>query len=136
MREFSILIRQAPDIAGQWLAHCLNWDVLSHGSSPREAAAAIAEVLVVTIEEDLRLGLDPSDRRQAPAAYWKPFLNAMEHGSPLSTERLDRLSDGPGTLIAATLRLVKLSKRASRLPEAEQMPPPFMIRAIEDRAVV
>ena len=136
MREFSILIRQAPDIAGQWLAHCLNWDVLSHGSSPREAAAAIAEALVVTIEEDSHLGLDPSDRRPAPATYWEPFINAMKHGSPLNTDRLDSVSAGPGTLIAGTLYMVPLSKGVSPLPEVEQMPPPFVIRAIEDRAAV
>lgn len=50
-----------------WVAHCLELDVISQGSSPLEARQAIEDAVLDTLNDDLSAGLDPLGRNPAPA---------------------------------------------------------------------
>lgn len=60
--KLSALIYRAPDVDGQWIAHCAELDVISVGESPEHAASMICEAAALCIIDDLRDGLEPEDR--------------------------------------------------------------------------
>ena len=78
MLEFSILIQAAPDVEGQWLAHCLNWDLLTQGDSPKPIMEMVVEAIIIAIEDDRAAGLDPADRPSAKREYWDRFLSVQQ----------------------------------------------------------
>lgn len=53
------LIEPSEEVEGEWLAHCLNLDVMSQGSSPEEAIDMIIEASEMVIEDRLNRGADP-----------------------------------------------------------------------------
>jgi predicted RNase H-like HicB family nuclease len=73
MRDLSVLIREAEDLPGCWVAHCLDWDVVTQGDSPLAAAEAIVEALALVAEADLAEGVDPNERCSAPVENWAAF---------------------------------------------------------------
>ncbi|HET7502088.1 MAG TPA: hypothetical protein VFK02_13820 [Kofleriaceae bacterium] len=75
----SIVVAPAEDIAGLWVGHCLDFDVISQGSGPHEAIEAVIEAVAMTVLDDLHAGLDPCDRR-APDEYWGRLANVLKHG--------------------------------------------------------
>ena len=73
MKEFSVLICPATDLPGQWVSHCLNWDLVSQGNSPSHAAQMVAEAIGLAMHDDAADDLDPDERRPAPAEFWTRF---------------------------------------------------------------
>lgn len=66
----TVVIARAEDLPGQWVAHCLDFDIISHGATVEEAARMVIEATKMTIEDDARAGLDPTTRR-APEDHWR-----------------------------------------------------------------
>jgi predicted RNase H-like HicB family nuclease len=136
MREFSILIRREPGLEGQWVAHCLNWDLVSQGDSPAHAMRMIAEALVIAIVEDAKEGLDADDRPAAPAELWELFARTQQHGTRISPADVDTLAARPGEVFVASvlyLHQVHLAEGVMRTDEAlASAPPPFMIAVLGD----
>jgi hypothetical protein len=132
MREFSVLIRGADDLPGVWVAHCLNWDLISQGGSPSAAAQAIAEAIVLAIEADEADDLDPDERLPAPAEDWDLFRKTLNNGARVAAADVDRLA-ARGSVIAAVMYLASLHAtshgRSGR--ELPSVPPPFMIAALQ-----
>jgi predicted RNase H-like HicB family nuclease len=60
MREFSILIHREPGLDDQWVAHCLDWDLVSQGDTPAHAMRMIAEAIALVI---VRSAAGPSVHR-------------------------------------------------------------------------
>lgn len=136
MREFSVLIRREPDLEGQWVAHCLNWDLVSQGDSPAHAVKMIVEAIVLAIGEDSNDGLDPDDRPAAPQDLWKLFSSTQHNGTRISAADIDTLAERSGdTVIAAVMYLeqIRTGDRSVRPGDAlTAAPPPFMIAALRD----
>lgn len=65
-------ISPAEDVPGEWVAHCLNLDVASQGSTPEHASQMIREACAMVVEEDLRSGIDPLSH-EAPVDEWDAF---------------------------------------------------------------
>lgn len=132
MREFSVLIRPAPDVEGEWVAHCLNWDVVSQGTSPSHATRMVAEALVLAIEEDLEEDLDPADRNPAPPDLWETFQRTQQRGTRIAPADIDKLGEQATVVIAAILYLKAAGDHASlEYPLNAPVPPPFMIAAMQ-----
>lgn len=134
MREFSVLIRPAQDLPGQWVAQCLNWDLVSQGDSPSHAMRMIAEAAVLAIEEDLAADLDPSGRKPAPEDLWELFWKTQQTGTRIVPADVDTLSGSRDTVIATVMYLMA-EPRAVEEPSRgtpSWVPPPFVIAAIRD----
>lgn len=84
MREFSVLVRRDDGLPDQWVAHCLNWDLITQGDSPAHALEMLCEAIGLAIEEDRRGGLDPSDLPPAPPDVWRVFARAASRCSTAS----------------------------------------------------
>ena len=136
MREFSVLIHSAEDVPGQWIAHCLNWDLISQGDSPSHAAKSMAEVIVLAIDEDASEGLRADDRGPAPATYWDVFRRTQQDGARVAAGDVDRLAKKSRLVVAAVMYLETLTprRRLSLDPDEDfpSAPPAFMIAALED----
>jgi predicted RNase H-like HicB family nuclease len=72
-----ILIEPAPDLPGTWVAHCLDFDVITQGSSLHHAFEMAQEAIEMTVLGDLAAGRDPRERR-APDEYWKRLWRIVE----------------------------------------------------------
>jgi len=131
MREFSLLIRAADDLPDCWVAHCLNWDLVSQGSSPSHAIKSVAEAIVLAIEEDIAADLDPDDRLPAPAEDWELFQRTLQNGMRVAAGDVDRLP-GRTAVVAAVMYIAPVGVRPERSIQLPPVPPPFMIAAMSD----
>jgi predicted RNase H-like HicB family nuclease len=132
LREFSVLIRPARDLPGQWVAHCLNWDLVSQGESPSHATRMIAEAVLLAIEEDLAADLDPNGRKPAPAELWELFWKTQQTGTRIAPADVDTI---PGSPVIATVMYLMAEPQAAEAPHEDVsswVPPPFVIAAIRD----
>jgi len=68
-----VLIYPAPDLAGQWVAHCLDLDLVSQGSSATHALEMIAEAVQLSVQWAIEEGRPPLEMRPAPAEEWDRF---------------------------------------------------------------
>ena len=132
MLEFSILIQATPDVDEQWIAHCLNWDLVSQGDSPKHAMEMIVEAILIAIEDDRAAGLDPTDRPSAKREYWDRFLSVQQGGTRIAAADIESLPESRRTSIAAVLYLSAIDIRSVERPFSvirgvPNAPPTFVI---------
>lgn len=78
-RNVWVLAYRAEDVPGEWVAHCLDVDVVMQGPTlPAALSAAIDGVLLV-VRSDIERGADPFARR-APQADWEELLQVTAEG--------------------------------------------------------
>ena len=68
---FHVLVYPAPDIEGQWIAHCLELDMIAQGDSNEDARAVLDDQFRVLLEYNLEHGLVPIQVRPAPPEIWE-----------------------------------------------------------------
>jgi predicted RNase H-like HicB family nuclease len=86
-----VVLSPAGDVAGAWIAHALEFDVVTQGDSAEHAYRMAAEAVEMVLADDLSRGADPFARR-ASAEFWQPLLELWEHGERMGqSEFLDRL---------------------------------------------
>ncbi len=74
-----VVLQPCKDIPGEWLAHCLNYDLYSQGHSLRHAVAMLIEALGLVLVEELKEGRMLEERR-APAQYWDEMFEVLRQG--------------------------------------------------------
>ncbi len=81
MRVFNlwVVVRPAEDLANQWVAHCLDLDVVTQGTSFGHAMEMAFEAVSMVVADDIVAGRDPLSRR-APEKFWEE-LHAIVIGS-------------------------------------------------------
>ncbi|MFO0586766.1 MAG: hypothetical protein U0441_04475 [Polyangiaceae bacterium] len=77
-------VKRAEDVPGQWVAHCLDMDVVTQGSSISHALHMLVEAVAMSIVHDQQHGKDPFAGRRAPEEYWEELYSLQERG-----ERVD-----------------------------------------------
>lgn len=126
---FTILITPAESLPGQWVAHCLNIDLVTQGNSIEHAFEMAREAVLLVVEDDLRNSLDPLDRPSAPPDCWASVQDIMQQGCPLSDVR------DPGE-IAAAIGMLRVTvpqdalPEHARPPEVEALPPAWQIASL------
>jgi hypothetical protein len=68
---FHVLVYPAPDVEGQWIAHCLELDMIAQGDSNEHARAVLDDQFHVLLEYNLQHGLVPIQVRPAPPEIWE-----------------------------------------------------------------
>lgn len=71
MARHETLKPPAPDVAGQWTAHCLDWDLVTQGDSEEHAWEMLREAVEMVVANDQEHGRNPFDRKRAPQKYWE-----------------------------------------------------------------
>ena len=112
----------AEDLPGQWVAHCLDLDVVTQGDSVEHALKMLSEAASMVLSDDIRCGRDPMDRR-APRKYWDQMWKMMRSPACGKVEDLKTaLSRNPHGLIAQVVFRVNVSdgkQKRARLKKTE-----------------
>ncbi len=117
--HFWVAVREAEDLPGSWVAHCLDVDVVSAGTSPKHALAMVLEAVGLVVIDDLVHGREPT-QRTAPAADWSEFHRIMQTAKPVAPKRIGKVPSGMVLLadldlvtfpIAATSRAASTDRR-------------------------
>src|SRR5580693_956433 len=82
-----VLVEPSEDLTDQWVAHCLDFDVVTQSHDVESAFAMAAEAVASVLVDDLLAGRNPLERR-APEECWKAFYDVMSHGAPATAETL------------------------------------------------
>jgi predicted RNase H-like HicB family nuclease len=131
VREFSFLVSPARDVAGQWVAHCLNWDVVSQGDSPSHAISMLVEAVEMVIEADDEDDFDSELRPAAPEECWTVFSRIQHHGKRMSPTMPLELPEAPALAYALTFYRREQNKVADLGEVSEYTPPPFVVQALQ-----
>lgn len=108
-RLLDILVREAPDLPGVWLAHCLDLDVISQGATPVEAVESVKDAVRDVIEEDYAVGRDPfAERRTAPDEDIELLLKVIAGGSTIAPEKV---AEPPAAGVQRRVYAVRASMR-------------------------
>ena len=98
-----LLLRPAADVPGQWLAHCLELDVVTQGNSLQHAIEMAIEAVKMAIEADLEADINPFSH-PAPKEYFDLLDQVVTKGTPfVGVQELSPSSDV--SLVAAQLRI-------------------------------
>ena len=81
-------ITRAEDVPGCWVAHCLDYDIMSVGTRLNTPSIMVREAVGIALADDLNHGLDPHARR-ASAEDWAPLLRLFERHTKIALDRMD-----------------------------------------------
>jgi hypothetical protein len=81
MRSFNlwVVVKPAEDLPDQWVAHCLDLDVITQGTSFKHAMDMVFEASSMVIAEEIVAGRDPLARR-APDEDWNDLYKIVSEG--------------------------------------------------------
>ena len=70
--RFNVFVIPAPDLPDQWVAHCIELDLVTQGNTAAHASAMLLEAIALVAEER---GFPPFEFRTTPPeearAYWR-----------------------------------------------------------------
>ena len=128
--DFWALFWPSKDVDGQWVAHCLNFDIVSQGNSLMHARDMLIEAVALSLMDDFEAGRDPIARPSAPKEYWDKMKHVLEKG-----ERV-KFSEVPtkGSITVATVigLEIRIEKREVQIPNSKdiEIPPAYLIDAM------
>ncbi len=94
------IFRQDDALEGkEWVAHCLDFDVVTQGRTFEHALSMLGEALLMVISEDLSAGRDPAERR-APEEDWLELTRLAS-----SARSVDIHAIQPGTVILLSAKI-------------------------------
>lgn len=99
--NFWVLVQPSADVPGEWIAHCLEVDVVTQGTSINDAFKMAAEATTMVVCEDLAAGRNPLDRR-APDEFWAELWPVVNDGSRKSLREV-AANSGSVRCVAAQL---------------------------------
>jgi hypothetical protein len=70
------VIYPAPDLPGEWVAHCLELDLVTQGTGALHACEMMNEAIRMVAEERIAMGLPPFEFRSAPPEAWQRLETA------------------------------------------------------------
>lgn len=132
-RKYPCWVHISPSstIDGLWVAHCLELDVVSQGSSPTDALEMVGEASAMLLIDDLNEELDPLDRR-APEECWDHLFAIFKEGDKVDATGLAEV-DAPRFEYAIQIQLTTEKIEADHGHEHASVPVYLLIqRAARD----
>lgn len=80
----NVLLYPSKQIRGQWIAHCLEIDLVTQGNNQEHAMEMIAEAIEIVADDNVRNGGAPLLFRSAPKEDWERLRTAK----PLNVTRM------------------------------------------------
>ena len=127
MRTFnlSILLKSPTSFAadaridGVWLAHVLDFDIVTQGHSLTDAYAMALEATADIVRYDLAAGMDLS-RRRAPGEFWDEFRAIVDRGHPISSlAQSEKAVSGVGLLVHCRVAQAATARRRPPSPACQ-----------------
>ncbi len=82
--DFWTHIAPAADVPGVWVAHCLDFDIVTQGASPADALKMIREAVTMCLIDDLE-ATGCVERERAPEEFYKKLDRIFDEGVKVST---------------------------------------------------
>lgn len=142
MKDFEsnvwIYIERAADVRGEWVSHCLDFDVVMQGRSLQEAFDALLESMTMVVLDDIKAGRDPHARR-APKAEWDRFwadiagAQKRPPGEPVPADDT-RVQFFAAQLLFVVHDIQKPKRRSKKGHAAEQLQMPLALAGYSEGA--
>lgn len=114
-----VVFKRAPDAPGTWVAHCLNWDLVTFAGSLAAAVRSAAEMLTMVAADD---ALHGRSRSPAPAEDWAEWHEVVANGAPEPVSDLFVRDESTLRCVVMPFRVevsrVRRSSRPSNVDEA------------------
>jgi len=131
--NLAVLVTPSSSIPGQWVAHCLNLNIVTQGDSIQHAIMMSREAVAQVVADDLLHGLDPLEREPADPECWAMVADIHHQGLALTAV------EDPGRIRAA-LASLRVVVPTEALPdharpqeiEVEMLPPAWQLAALAD----
>lgn len=120
-RNYNVWIVAQPSkqVDGEWVAHCLDFDIVSQGKSFEHAITMVLEATSMVVFEDLVVGHDPSDRR-APESYFQSLSKVISNGTKVPLK--DALAKPKSGCVYAVTFHLKVERVAVAAPDTVRTP--------------
>ena len=82
-----VVVKPAEDVPGEWVAHCLDIDVVTQGRDAFHAMGLAAEAISLTVVDDLENGREPGLRR-APQEFWTELYAMLRAARAIDPHQL------------------------------------------------
>ena len=113
-RTVNVLVTPASDVPGQWIAHCLELDVVTQGTTPSHAIEMAAAAVQMVIDDDLAESRDPfRSRKPAPGEHWTRLTDVLRNGSPVDVTSLPADGSIAALMVEMDLNLPTAAKDAA-----------------------
>jgi predicted RNase H-like HicB family nuclease len=99
-----MLIKEAPDVPGEWLAICPKLGVVTQGSTPKQALSMGFEAVEMIWTHDIYEGKDPF-AREDPNDPHTAEINALFEDSEISAGPIDAILEDYSHLRAAIAQI-------------------------------
>ncbi|MFA5053352.1 MAG: hypothetical protein WC565_04800 [Parcubacteria group bacterium] len=118
--NFWFLIERACDVPSQWVAHCLELDVVTQGNDLDHACKMLLEACAMVLLDDIEARRDISERR-APDEFWDRLWGVVRHGKQGSWEEISKALQGRDGAAAGQMTfMVPVTKEADLLEHPER----------------
>ena len=74
-----LVATRSEEIAGEWIGHCLDFDVVTQGTSLKHVMGMLVEACGLVAADDVQNGRDPQARR-APVEFWEDMHRLLARG--------------------------------------------------------
>lgn len=91
------LIYPADDVPGEWIAHCLDLDIVSQGTNAPHALEMLCEAIKLSVQWAIEENRPPLEMRAAPAEAWEKF-----ESTPPTLTRILRLPSVKPEIVVET----------------------------------
>lgn len=71
------VIERADDVPGEWVGHCLDFDVVTQGRELPHTFEMLNEAVSMVVIDDLDAGREPRSRR-APEEFWQRLSKMLD----------------------------------------------------------
>lgn len=128
-RTFALnfFFRRSDELPGQWVAHCLDVDVVTYGNSLRHALEMLREAVDLVVVEDLSTGLEPLER-SAPREEWEAMIRCV-NGAETRAYPLSELLEREETVRFAVVPVVVAYHRVDHREHMHQLGTPAQVFA-------
>jgi len=122
--DLHVVLWPADDVPGQWLAHCLELDVVSQGNSLSHALDMLKEAVGQVLVSDLQKKVDPM-RRRAPQEDWDRMWGLLKgsNARPLAEVASGHL---PFVVIESTVTVSEITPQDLAAMAAGTQAPPAL----------
>jgi predicted RNase H-like HicB family nuclease len=125
-----LVVRRAEDVPGQWVAHCLDFDLVTQGNSMLQAMEMACDAVEIVLADDVAHNLDPYSRR-APQKVWTEFYDRFSRALPIKGDVGQLREEDVGILIGqATFRVCL--ERADHAPKKIEHRMPIVLETTRD----
>lgn len=125
-----VYISRAEDLPGVWVAHCLDFNIVSQGDSPVHALEMVHEALTGTLVDDIARGFDPDKRRsETDPSDWALLLQLLKRASKIGVREMDELARVHTWTVFATQLSVAVLRPQTGRPNVELVVEEEVVRA-------